>query len=71
MDTKQKELIAIGASVTATCIPCLKYHFDKAKDAGASDEEIAEAIQVGRNVRTGSARIWDEEAAKVTPSSGS
>ena len=69
MDTKQKELIAIGASVTATCVPCLKYHFEKAKAAGASDEEIAEAIQVGRAVRTGSAKSWDKDAAEVVPAS--
>ncbi len=70
MDTKQKELIAIGASVTATCIPCLKYHFDKAKNAGASEEEIAEAIHVGRTVRAGSAKIWDEEAEEIVPGRG-
>lgn len=67
MESKQKELIAIGASVTATCVPCLNFHFAKAKEAGASDEEIAEAIQVGRAVRAGSAKIWDEKAAEIVP----
>jgi AhpD family alkylhydroperoxidase len=31
MDEKLKEMIAIGASVTVNCIPCIRYHFDKAR----------------------------------------
>ena len=29
MDEKIKELIAIGASITGHCRPCLKYRIDK------------------------------------------
>jgi AhpD family alkylhydroperoxidase len=65
MDTKTKELIAIGASVTANCVPCLKYHFAKARKAGTSDDEIREAIAVGRMVRKGAAGKWDEEAMTI------
>jgi AhpD family alkylhydroperoxidase len=65
MDTKIKELIAIGASVTANCVPCLKYHFAKARKAGTSDDEIREAIDVGRMVRKGAAGKWDEEAMTI------
>ena len=32
MDEKTKELIAIGASVSAHCQPCLTYHVAKAKE---------------------------------------
>ena len=65
MDIKTKELIAIGAAVTANCVPCLKYHVAKAKNAGVSDHEITEAIDVGRLVRQGAARKWDEEANQL------
>ena len=34
MDLKTKELIAIGASVSANCIPCVKYHVDMAQNWG-------------------------------------
>ena len=60
MDAKLKELIAIGASVTANCIPCFKFHLDKAQKLGITHDEIADAVQVGRMVRKGAASQWDE-----------
>lgn len=65
MDEKIKELIAIGASVTANCVPCAKFHTGKAREAGATEDEISDAVAMGRKVRAGAARIWDEEAAKL------
>ncbi|MES0372257.1 MAG: carboxymuconolactone decarboxylase family protein [Mariprofundaceae bacterium] len=62
MDIKMKELIAIGASVTANCVPCLTFHVTTAREAGVSDGEIKQAIDVGRMVRKGAAHKWDEEA---------
>lgn len=61
MDEKLKEMIAIGASVTANCIPCIQYHFARAREVGVSDAEIKAAIQVGKMVRKGAAQKWDEE----------
>ena len=43
MDNKTKELIAIGAAVTANCVPCFKFHFAKAREEEANDDEIREA----------------------------
>jgi AhpD family alkylhydroperoxidase len=54
MDEKTKELIAIGASVTAHCKPCLSFHVDKAKELGICEDEIKEAIAVGHQVEKGS-----------------
>lgn len=61
MDEKLKEMIAIGASVTANCIPCIRYHFAKAREVGVTDAEIKAAVQVGKMVRKGAAQKWDEE----------
>jgi len=47
MDEKLKEMIAIGASVTANDIPCIRYHFTKAREVGLKDGEIKGAVQVG------------------------
>ena len=44
IDDKTKELVAIGASITANCQPCLQYHVDQARHFGADAQEIAEAI---------------------------
>jgi AhpD family alkylhydroperoxidase len=53
MDIRIKELIAIGASVTANCQPCFKYHVNKAKESGADEQEITEAIAIAKMVRKG------------------
>jgi len=53
MDEKTKELIAIGASVTAHCQPCVSYHVGKAKGLGLSEELIQEAIEIGQLVERG------------------
>jgi AhpD family alkylhydroperoxidase len=60
MDVKVKELIAIGASITANCKPCLQYHVTKARENGVDDQEISEAIDVGKMVRKGSAAQTDK-----------
>ena len=62
MDTQTKELIAIGASVTANCVPCLQYHLKKVRETGVDDTKIQTAISIGRMVRKGAASNWDEEA---------
>jgi len=60
MDDKIKELIAIGASVTANCQPCIKYHVSKARENGASEQDIEEAIAMAKKVRNGAMSMMDE-----------
>ncbi|MBI5056661.1 MAG: carboxymuconolactone decarboxylase family protein [Nitrospirae bacterium] len=62
LDIRIKELIAVGASVTANCQPCLQYHVGKAKESGADEQEIAEAVKVGTAVRKGAASGIDKLA---------
>lgn len=65
MDKKTQELIAIGAAVTANCIPCFKFHFAKAREEHVGDEEVREAIRVGRMVRKGAAKTWDDKIGSI------
>ena len=60
MDSQTKELIAIGASVAANCIPCVKYHVDKAQKLGVDPGSIQEAVAVGQMVRKGAAGEMDK-----------
>jgi AhpD family alkylhydroperoxidase len=53
LSTKTKELIAIGAAHITRCPYCIEGHVKRAKKAGASDEEIAEAIFVGIAMNAG------------------
>jgi AhpD family alkylhydroperoxidase len=59
LEDRTKELIAIGASISANCQPCLDYHISKAKEYGAEESEIGEAIKVGNLVRGGAAAKMD------------
>jgi len=67
LDTRIKELIAVGASVTANCQPCLQYHVAKARESGADDEEIAAAVAVAKVVRRGAAAKMDDFASGIGP----
>jgi AhpD family alkylhydroperoxidase len=60
MDDRTKELIAIGASVTANCQPCLEYHVGEAKKLEIGDDEIQEAIETGQMVKKGAMRKYNE-----------
>jgi len=46
LSTKTKELIALGIAVCATCDYCIAIHVKKCFEAGATKEEIVEALGV-------------------------
>ncbi len=50
LDRKTKELIAIGASLTAKCQGCIEGHVKKALKFGASRDEVSEAIAIAIGV---------------------
>ena len=47
LGSKQKKLIALALSVMSKCMPCVKINTKSAREAGASQEEIAEAVSLG------------------------
>ena len=51
LSEKEKELVAIGASIGGNCIPCLQYHYKKCKELGYNDEEMREAIDMAKMVK--------------------
>jgi AhpD family alkylhydroperoxidase len=69
MDERIKELIAVGASVTANCQPCLKYHAGEAQKQGANLPDINEAIEVGQMVKKVAMRKFNEFIPTVIKSS--
>jgi len=64
-----KELIAVGASVTAHCQPCLTYHVGKAREMGIAEQDIREAVAVGHQVEKGSMSAMTVFAQGVLDSS--
>jgi len=65
MNGKITELIAIGASITANCQPCLQIHVERAVKSGATREEVASAIEIGTRVRKGAAAKMETFSAQV------
>jgi AhpD family alkylhydroperoxidase len=55
LPNKIKQLIAIGVAHTTQCPWCIDVHVNAAKDLGATDEEIAEAVLVAMEIRAGGA----------------
>lgn len=65
LDNHTLALIAVGASVSANCQPCLERNLRTALKCGADAEEIKEAIDIGRRVRQGAATKMDALAAEI------
>jgi pyruvate dehydrogenase E2 component (dihydrolipoamide acetyltransferase) len=47
LSRREKELMAITASVATRCVPCLANHANNAIAAGATREQVLEAASVG------------------------
>ena len=65
LNEKVKELVAVGASITANCQPCLQYHVEKALASGADSGEVQAAIEVGRQVRKGASAKMDQFSSSM------
>lgn len=60
-----KELIAIGISVRIDCESCMQWHIEQAAQAGASYEEVLEAVEVGIEMGGGPATVSARFALRV------
>jgi len=63
LDDRIVRLIAVGASIAANCQPCLETNIKKALENGADEQEIRDAIEVGKQVREGAASKMDKYAS--------
>ena len=52
---KYKELIAVAIALTTQCPYCIEIHSNKAREAGASPQEMAEVVGVAAALRAGAA----------------
>jgi AhpD family alkylhydroperoxidase len=61
---KYKELMALSVAFTTQCPYCIQIHADKAREAGASDQEISETVAVSAALRAGAAITHGTHALK-------
>ena len=65
---KHKELIAVGISVVIDCESCMQWHIEQAARAGASKEEVLEAVEVGIEMGGGPATVSARFALEIMES---
>jgi len=52
---KNKELMALAVAFTTQCPYCIEIHSKRAREAGASEQEISEVVLVAAALRAGAA----------------
>jgi AhpD family alkylhydroperoxidase len=57
-DKKTRELIALAVSITLRCDGCITVHTQEATKAGATKEEIAEALGIAVAINAGAALVY-------------
>lgn len=75
LGAKTRELISLAVAVTTHCDGCIVVHTDAALKAGATRDEIAEALGVAISMNAGAAliystRVLDAVAAKSAAAQG-
>jgi AhpD family alkylhydroperoxidase len=75
LDSKTKELIALGIAVAIRCDPCISFHTESARKHGASRDEIMEAVAMAIYMGAGpsvmyaaqAVEAYDQYAAQAAP----
>ncbi len=65
LDTKTKELIALGTAITARCKYCIALHVKKALESGITRDEILETSMVSIMMGGGPAMTYVSEVKKA------
>lgn len=68
LDTKTKELVALGISVAVRCDPCIAYHTRAAVKAGATEAEIAETLGMAVYMGAGPSVMYAAKALEAARS---
>ena len=55
ISSKNKELMALAVAFTTQCPYCIEIHAKRAREAGATEQELAEVVAVAAALRAGAA----------------
>jgi AhpD family alkylhydroperoxidase len=70
LDSKTRELIALAVAVTTRCDGCIAVHTQGAREAGASKEELMEALTVAIALNAGAALVYSARAMDAFKTTG-
>lgn len=62
LDEKTRQLISLAVAVTTRCDGCISVHSKAAADAGATRDEVAEALGVAIAMNAGAALVYSSHA---------
>ena len=59
---KEKELVAVAASIASGCVPCTMHHLKAVREAGASQADVLGVIRIAVDVRDNATEVMAEVA---------
>ena len=65
LDTKSKELIALGISVAVRCDPCIAFHVESARKHGATRDEVMETVGMAIYMGAGPSVMYAAQAVEA------
>ncbi|PVX31348.1 alkylhydroperoxidase [Sphingomonas pokkalii] len=70
LDAKTRELIAVAVAISLRCDGCITVHTDAARKAGATQEELAEALGVAIGLNAGAGLVYSTRAMDAFAAAG-
>ena len=65
LDTKTKELIALGIAVATHCDPCISFHVESARKHGATRDEVMETVGMAIYMGAGPSVMYAAQAVEA------
>ena len=65
LDTKTKELVALGIAVAVRCDPCITFHVETARKHGATREEVLETVEMAIYMGAGPSVMYAAQAVEA------
>ena len=65
IDTKTKELIALGIAVAVRCDPCIAFHVESARKHGATRDEVMETVGMAIYMGAGPSVMYAAQAVEA------
>jgi len=65
LDSKTKELVALGIAVAVRCDPCIAFHAESARKHGATREEIMETVGTAIYMGAGPSVMYAAQAVEA------
>lgn len=62
---KEKEYIALGIAIATKCMPCIQFHAEALRRAGATREEMADVCAMAINMAGGPGLMYAAKALAV------